>query len=157
MWEPTSPSSIPVWYPVWYRGHRVASYLTNLQTTKSHHLKVPKITLITYRRTNKEHFPVWLQFHSSRGTKVAELEGLWLPRRTNQGTSLNNWTKRRTKTQIRGPQPCAHSLFSQAANIHEKDISDIIKWCHCHLLLHFQCEKPSCMCSRVMPTHLHVC
>ena len=41
-------------------SHRVTSYLTNLQRTKAHQLKVPKITLSTYSWTNKEHFPVWL-------------------------------------------------------------------------------------------------
>ena len=136
---------------------RVASYLTKLQTTKSHQLKVPKITLSTYRWTNKEHFPVWLWLHSLTGTEVPKLEGMWLPGWTKWGTSLNNWIKLRTKTWVRSPWSHACFLFIPTLNICKKDINDIIKWYHCCLLLHFGQEKPLHMHSRVMPTCLCIC
>ena len=133
--------------------HIVASYLTNLQTTEAHQLKVTRITLSTYSWTNKECFPLWLKFHSSRGTGVAELEGLWLPKWTNWGTSQMSQTKRPK----RNPWVSCMLTFIPTLNIHKKDISDIIKWHHCHLLLHFGWEKSLHMCSQVGQTCMCIC
>ena len=108
-------------------SHRVASYPTNLQTTKSHQLNITKITLSTYRWTNKEPFPVWLQFHFLRGTVVVKSEGLWLPGWTNQGTSLNNWTKLQTKTQVSSSSVSCMIPFIPTPNLCKKDVSDITK------------------------------
>ena len=52
--------------------------------------------------------------------------------------------------------PCTLT-FIPTLKLCKKDVSDIIKWCHCCLLLHFGQEKPLCMCSQVKQAHLHIC
>ena len=46
--------------------------------------------------------------------------------------------------------------FIPNPNICKMNVTDIIKWHHCHLLLHFGWEKPLHIHSRVMPTCLHI-
>ena len=91
-------------------------------------------------------------------TEVARLEDLWLPRWTNWGTSQRNprkKTKRNNWTQ-QNPWVSCMLTFIPRAYLH-KDISDVIKWCHCHLLLCLGGEKPLHMSSRVVPTQLCIC
>ena len=52
--------------------------------------------------------------------------------------------------------PCVITFIS-TLDIHMKDISDITKWHHCHLLLHLGGKKPLDLHSQVEQTHLHTC
>ena len=114
--------------------HRVASYPTNLQTTKAYQLKVPKITLSTctveqIKNTSQSGYNSTPQ----EALKVAELEGLWLPRWTNWGNKPKEPNKKTERNE--SWVPCMLT-FIPTLDLHKKDISDVIKWCHCHLLLH---------------------
>ena len=55
-----------------------------------HQLRVPKITLCTCSWRNKEHFPLKMYSHSSRGTKVAATEGQWLLSKWLECTAAKN-------------------------------------------------------------------
>ena len=59
------------------------------------------------------------------------------PREPNERTEkMKDWT----------PGSRAHLLFIPTLDIHKSDVSDIIKWCHFHLLLHLG-ENNLCTCT----------
>ena len=113
-----------------------------------HQLSIPKITLDTCSWTNKEHFPLKMYSHSSRGTEVAATEGQWL---------LHKWLN---CTAAKNPDNslelmCASPYILPTLYVRTETVMlliDIMIICFPLLV-----GKTLCMCSRVMPTDLHIC
>ena len=128
---PTSTNSLQtvVVHATLIQGPRHIRWQTTWLTCKQlnwHQLRVPKITLGTCSWTNKEHFPLKMYSHSSRGTEVAALKGHWLLSKWLECTAAknpDNSLKLMWASPYIPPNPlCKHNG------------SDVIKWHHNHLL-----------------------
>ena len=60
-----------------FKGMQVVTYPANVKQLKSHWLEVPQKGLGTCIWINKSHNPFWFMLCSTRGTEIAEVEGLW--------------------------------------------------------------------------------
>ena len=118
--------------PLWYKDDSVgSSYYTS------------KLELVTEdTQANPECMPLmkWISntFLSVivpllEGTEVAEVGGWWLPATKRQGMTLNN-DQMAWKTHPKNPKGLHMLPYIIPFPQHKQNNSDVIKWCHDHLL-----------------------
>ena len=130
------------------KGYKVKTTQLTCKQLNQHQLRVPKITLGTCSWTNKEHFPLKMYSHSLRGTEVTATEDQWL---------LSKWLKSTTAKNpdnslelMCTPHYILPNLYISIMAV--TSLNDVMIIC-----FPLPVGKTLCMCSRVMPTHLHIC